>query len=157
MYRSSGGTRNFAGCLATNFYAYGPFNASVSFRRRRIARAIPVGIYEIGQVNLYYSTSCGKIGDVSQYANAPSLSNCVKSRLNACNNFVNSSTNLTSWTPLPTPFSQSITDNAGDGFQTILVQNLFAIPFTIASLLAINLGLPNTTLTNIRTYLFVSL
>ncbi len=78
----------------------------------------------------------------------------MKSRLNACNNFVNGSQNLIPWTPLPIPFSQSITDNV-DGFQTIGVQNLFAIPFVNASSLAISLNLSSTIITNIRTYLFV--
>jgi hypothetical protein len=75
--------------------------------------------------------------------------------LNACNNFVNGSTTLIPWTPLPMSFSQSIIPQTSGGFQTISVQNIFAIPFMLASPLVFNLSLPIVTLTNIRTYLFL--
>jgi len=151
MYRNQA---NFAGCVATNFLAFGPYNNSRNSRRRRIARAAYVGMYEIGEIDLYYSTSCPRKSDILKYANSTSLSNCVKNRLTACNNLVNGSSNLTEWNPLPIHFLQSIVDQNGSDYRIIEVMNLFGIPFSIATSLAVSLSLSNDTIAHIRKYLF---
>jgi hypothetical protein len=150
MYRNQGAT-NFAGCVATNFRAFGPYNNSQNSRRRRVTY---VGMYEIGEIDLYYSTSCPKKGDRLKYSNSTSLTNCVKNRLTACNNLVNGSSNFTEWNPLPIQFLQSIVDQNGSDYRTIDVTNLFVIPFSIASSLAGSLPLSNETIAYIRKYLF---
>jgi hypothetical protein len=115
------------------------------------------GVYEIGEVNLYYSTSCPSKGDISKYANSTSLSACVKSRLTACNNLMNSSPILTEWLPLPNPFSQSIVNDDGSDPQIIAVANLFVIPSLIASSLATALNLSSDIKQNIGKCLFLSI
>lgn len=144
---------NLAGCAAKNFRASSLYGRR---RRRRLAEATDVPIYEFGEINLYYSTSCPKKGDTSKYINDSSLSSCVKNRMMACNNFVNSSSTLAEWNPSKIPFSQSIVDENGY-YQTINVIRLSAIPFSRASSVASFLSLPNDIIIKICKCLLISI
>ena len=50
-----------------------------------------------------------------------------------------------------------ITAQQETGYQTIIVEHLFGLPFSTASSVASSLQLPNTTTNNIRKYMFLSI
>jgi hypothetical protein len=138
------GAKSFAGCVASNFYAYSGANDSSTAKRRRRA-SNTAGLYMVGTIQLYYSSQCIKEKDKLKYSNSSSLSACVKNRLALCNNLYNSTTSFYQWQPLSDPFSLSVVDNGGLGYQPLTIQKLFAIPSYIALALCSSLGLSSQT------------
>lgn len=95
MYSKSTSASNFLGCKATGFKASNTgVNNSNTSRRRRQAE---FGVFMIGEIQIYYSTTCGQSQDIDKGTNATSISDCVKTRLQQCNTLANSS-GLTLWT-----------------------------------------------------------
>ncbi|CAF1453621.1 unnamed protein product [Adineta steineri] len=126
------GVANLKGCIATNFHA---FSGNTSNFNRRRRREIEIGLYEIGELNIYYSTSCSHKNDESKYITNTSLSTCVKNRLIECNNLVNGSLNASDWTRFSNPFLQTITNNASNQSLAI-VEAVVGFPFLTAQNLA---------------------
>lgn len=119
MYSSSSSVSNFAGCVATNFKATSANNSNTSRRRRQSESAA----FLIGQINLYYSTSCGNSRDTNRGSNSSSLGACVRNRLSQCNGLFSSS-GFRQWTPIPTGTILSIV--AFTGWTTVPLSRLFA-------------------------------
>ena len=132
VYRTVGAT-NFAGCVAQNFQAFGPYNASTTNRRRRRA-AVDTGIYLVGQARLFHTTSCGKAGDKGKYGSGLSISSCVKRRLAYCNAIANNY----QWTPLPNNFGLYIYDLISLIFTRVTLTSLFSLPIVAETALAGN-------------------
>jgi hypothetical protein len=98
--------------------AYGPFNNtdSVSKRRRRVL--VDQSAYEVGDILLYFSNTCGdtRARGIWSFSLTSQNSSCVTQRLNQCKSFITSPTpNLQGtsnlWSPFPTGFTQLIRNN----------------------------------------------
>lgn len=138
MYAKTSSAKSFAGCVATNFVASSSNNSTTS-RRRRQANNAAVGL---GQLNLYYTTTCGSTSDINKGSNATSINDCVKSRLAECNAMVSSS-NFTQWTPISSGFTLSILNN-GSSYTSIAPSQIFALS-KVASIFYANTSFSNTT------------
>lgn len=121
MYAKTSTARNFAGCVATNFIASTSNNSTTS-RRRRQSNNAAVGM---GQLNIYYTATCGASSDINKGSNSSSVSDCVRSRLAECNALVSAS-NFTQWTPLASGFTLSIVNN-GSNYTTITPSAVYAL------------------------------
>lgn len=139
MYAKTSTASSFAGCVATNFIATTSNNSSVS-RRRRQANTAAVGM---GQLNLYYSTTCGATGDINKGSNSTSMTDCVRTRLAECNALV-SSTNFTAWSPISPTVTLNIVNN-GSNYTSITPTQIFALS-KAASLAYASTAFSNTTL-----------
>lgn len=141
VYRTVGAT-NFAGCVAQNFQAFGPYNASNSTRRRRRA-AVDTGIYMIGQTRIFHNTPCPKASDQGKYSTSGSLSACVSRRLALCNSIARGA----AWTPLPTNFGLYIFESITQIFTRVPLTSVFSLPTAAVTALSgdTDLGLPTQT------------
>jgi len=143
------GQQNVAGGLIDNMYGTGPGNDSTNSKRRRRASFGLSGLYSIGRGRLFYSTACSKRGDKGKYVNSTDLSNCVKSRLVACNALFASTSDFREWTPVPSSMTYSIVTNATSPptYQVLSILRVFAVrPSSAASLANSSLGVSSSSL-----------
>ncbi|CAF1653290.1 unnamed protein product [Adineta ricciae] len=117
QYRNQG-AQYFVGCHATNFVAFGPYSNSSRRRRRRTANR---GFYEVGEIHLYYSTSCPPQTNRLASGNSDRFSNCIKRRLEICNKLRN---DASSWLSSLGSLAQTIWPSGSSSSESITIKNI---------------------------------
>ncbi|UJR13648.1 hypothetical protein I4U23_000660 [Adineta vaga] len=146
-YRNHG-EKNFLGCFANNFYTFDAYNTSTTSRRRR--RLADASLYEIGEINLYYSNSCPSRNHKSIDTIFTKFNNCIQRRLIACDHFKNSDSQSTDWTSSSGHVSQTILTSNHNSYQYIIVEKLYGLSLSTAIPLADSLKLPSTMKTDLK-------
>ena len=142
QYRNQG-AQYFVGCRAKNFVAFGSYSNS---RRRRRRRTIKRGFYEVGEIDLYYSTSCPPQTNRLGSGKSDGFSNCIKRRLEACNKLRN---DASSWLSSSGSLAQTILPFGSSSYESITVKNIYSLSNANAKNITSVWGLSNITQANI--------
>ncbi|CAF0786721.1 unnamed protein product [Adineta steineri] len=128
--------KDFYGCVATNFTVYGLANDSTSTTRRRRQQIVgESSTYEIGDILLLFSNTCGNkraLGNwYSRLLNGQN-SSCVARRAAACKSFITTPNNgavtiSNQWFPFPSFYSQIVTTNV-TSCAALTINRIYNVP-----------------------------